>query len=150
MCESAQFQGTAVLLSVGEAYSPKSTGMVSKVVHFFIYLFSGRYSHTPGSRRKAARPALSSLEVLSKGSVCLLGLSISSRSLPNALLFPAASLDLCATQRCEKPNKGMSLLTFCLVSSSAHALLDPCSGPPCPGLGPPCLRWFCQKEGETY
>lgn len=47
MCESAQFQGTVMLLSVGEAYSPKSTVMVSKVVHLFIYLFLRETSMYP-------------------------------------------------------------------------------------------------------
>lgn len=50
--------------------------------------------------------------------------------------------------RRKKPEEERSILTFCLFSSSAPALLDPCSGPPSPGLGlSPHLRQFCQKEG---
>lgn len=50
--------------------------------------------------------------------------------------------------RRKKPEEERSILTFCLVSSSAPVLLDPYSGPLSPGLGlSPHLIQFCQKEG---
>lgn len=49
----------------------------------------------------------------------------------------------------KRAQQGEGKLTFCLVSSSAPALLAPRSGSRCLGLGrSPPLRWFC-RNGAT-